>query len=50
MEASLYIGINTLLYEPEVCINCGMCSAVCPHGVFQAGETSALLVKPADCM
>lgn len=28
---------NTLEYTPELCISCGMCSTVCPHGVFRAG-------------
>jgi ferredoxin len=42
--------INTLYYDPESCINCGMCSAVCPHGVFAEGGKVALLVKPEACM
>ena len=25
---------NTLKYAPELCSNCGMCIAVCPHRVF----------------
>jgi ferredoxin len=50
MEAPLYVGINTLVYEPDACINCGMCTIVCPHGVFEDGENSAVLVRPADCM
>jgi Fe-S-cluster-containing hydrogenase component 2 len=29
---------NTLLYEPTRCSGCGMCTAVCPHGVFQITE------------
>jgi Fe-S-cluster-containing hydrogenase component 2 len=28
---------NTLAFNVEACINCGMCSAVCPHGVFAPG-------------
>ena len=32
---------NTLEYNPDLCINCGMCSTVCPHGVFRAGEAKA---------
>jgi len=41
---------NTLEYSPELCINCGMCSTVCPHAVFAPGEHSALLVRPEACM
>ncbi len=41
---------NTLGYDDARCINCGMCSAVCPHGVFTAGESVAVLSNPASCM
>jgi NAD-dependent dihydropyrimidine dehydrogenase PreA subunit len=41
---------NTLQYQPELCINCGMCSDVCPHAVFQQGEDSAALLRPDHCM
>lgn len=41
---------NTLTYDPELCINCGMCSMVCPHGVFEAGEEVAQLVRHGACM
>ena len=42
--------INTLEYDPALCINCGMCSAVCPHGVFAADGRVARLVRPEACM
>lgn len=41
---------NTLEYDPELCINCGMCSIVCPHGVFSPNEKVARLVDPGSCM
>ena len=41
---------NTLEYDEELCINCGMCSTVCPHGVFEEGEKKAILVRHASCM
>lgn len=41
---------NTLCYEPDACIHCGMCSAVCPHGVFAGGDGVARLVRPEACM
>lgn len=41
---------NTLQYDPELCINCGMCSVVCPHGVFAAGDGVARLVHREACM
>ena len=43
-------AINTLRYEAEKCANCGMCSDVCPHGVFEPGETAASLARPEACM
>jgi len=43
-------AINTLEYNEDSCSNCGMCSIVCPHGVFVAGENAAVLAKPEDCM
>jgi len=43
-------GVNTLKYMPERCINCGMCSVVCPHRVFSPGEKKAQLVRSEACM
>lgn len=41
---------NTLKYDPDLCINCGMCSIVCPHGVFSPDENAAQLVNRRLCM
>lgn len=41
---------NTLQYDPGLCINCGLCSIVCPHGVFEEGDEVAVLAHPSDCM
>jgi NAD-dependent dihydropyrimidine dehydrogenase PreA subunit len=41
---------NTLRYEAELCANCGMCSIVCPHGVFVADDHVARLSRPEACM
>jgi NAD-dependent dihydropyrimidine dehydrogenase PreA subunit len=43
-------SLNTLSFNAERCINCGMCSAVCPHGVFMAGERIVRIVRPDACM
>ena len=43
-------GINTLQYDASLCINCGMCSMVCPHGVFVRGNGVAELVRASACM
>jgi ferredoxin len=41
---------NTLKYDPDLCINCEMCSIVCPHGVFASGGHVARLVRREVCM
>ena len=42
--------LNTLEYDPQLCINCGMCLAVCPHGVFGPGPDTVRLESPDACM
>ena len=46
----LRTNVNTLEYNPALCINCGMCSTVCPHGVFAPDGSVARLVRPEACM
>lgn len=41
---------NTLEYTKEKCINCGMCSIVCPHGVFTADNEFVSLINSNACM
>lgn len=41
---------NTLQYEPGLCSGCGLCIAVCPHGVFAQNGRVAQLVRPEACM
>ena len=43
--------LNTLQYHSQLCIGCGMCASVCPHGVFGCdGAEPAELVRPEACM
>ena len=42
--------LNTLRYDPALCIGCGMCNMVCPHGVFAPNGRIAKLVGAADCI
>lgn len=44
------VSINTLQYDPELCIGCEMCSIVCPHAVFAMNGRVAQLVHPEACM
>jgi NAD-dependent dihydropyrimidine dehydrogenase PreA subunit len=41
---------NTLLYDADLCINCGKCWEVCPHSVFAPGDKKAVLVNKLVCM
>ena len=42
--------LNTLEYNPELCIGCEMCSIVCPHAVFAMNGRVAQLVRPEAWM
>jgi ferredoxin len=42
--------VNTLEFNEGLCINCGMCSIVCPHGVFESGDGVAQLARRDACM
>jgi len=42
--------LNTLQYDPELCIGCEMCVIVCPHAVFAMNSRVAQLVRPEACM
>lgn len=41
---------NTLRYDPSLCINCGLCVAVCPHGVFAPNGKVVKLERVRACM
>lgn len=41
---------NTLGFNPAKCINCGMCLAVCPHGVFGPNGKAVQLIRAQSCM
>ena len=42
--------LNTLEYDASLCNRCGLCAVVCPHRVFQNGDSAARLVDPDSCM
>ncbi len=42
--------LNTLEYDPDLCIGCAMCVAVCPHAVFSMNDRVAKLARPDSCM
>ncbi len=41
---------NTLAFAAAACIHCGMCSHVCPHGVFVVEERRTRIVRAEACM
>jgi NAD-dependent dihydropyrimidine dehydrogenase PreA subunit len=43
-------SINTLVFFPGRCVNCGMCLNVCPHRVFASGEKRVRMISPEKCM
>ncbi len=43
-------AMNTLVFHPGRCVNCGMCLKVCPHRVFAAGERRVRLDRANLCM
>ena len=44
------LRVNTLRYDPDQCAGCGVCSVVCPHGVFSQNGRVAELSNPENCM
>jgi len=42
--------INTLMFFPGRCVNCGMCLDVCPHRVFAPGVRRVKMVRSERCM
>jgi ferredoxin len=42
--------VNTLKFSPSLCINCGACLDVCPHGVFAPGNGRVQIVRHEACM
>jgi NAD-dependent dihydropyrimidine dehydrogenase PreA subunit len=41
---------NTLLYDAELCINCGKCWEVCPQAVFAPNGKVARLINSQACI
>lgn len=51
MEGFRYIaGVVTLELEEAVCIGCGICGVVCPHGVFALTDNKARIIDRDGCM
>ena len=42
--------VATLVLNTDLCIGCGVCEIVCPHGVFLLEDKKALIVNKDSCM
>jgi NAD-dependent dihydropyrimidine dehydrogenase PreA subunit len=48
---SVYLkNVTTLKLDTETCIGCGICTAVCPHAVFEIREGKAVLLDRDRCI
>ena len=51
MEGFRYLdGVATLKLDAEACVGCGLCEAVCPHGVFAVADRRAAITDADLCM
>ena len=50
MQGFRYLEEATLHYDARLCIGCGNCLAVCPHGVFELGKAKAVCLDQGACM
>lgn len=51
MDDFRYIDeVTTLTLDERSCIGCGICLAVCPHGVFALQEQKVKIIDRNGCM
>ncbi|MCP4689016.1 MAG: 4Fe-4S dicluster domain-containing protein [Desulfobacterales bacterium] len=43
-------GVSSLSLNQEACVGCGVCEAVCPHGVLFIENRKARVVDKDGCM
>jgi len=43
-------GVSSLAYDEARCVGCGLCTEVCPHGVFVMDKGKALTTDTDLCM
>lgn len=43
-------NVATLKLSEEKCTGCGMCTKVCPHGVFELKDGKAQIINKDRCM
>lgn len=51
MDGLVYLkDVVTLELAPEKCIGCGLCTEVCPRGVFSMGAKRVTIARRDHCM
>lgn len=51
MESLRYLeDVSTLKLNEDLCIGCGLCTQVCPHGVFELKNSKAEIIDFDACM
>lgn len=50
MKLQYLKNVVTLKLDAEKCVGCGMCVAVCPHGVFAISDGKAEIADLDSCM
>ena len=43
-------NVATLKLDADLCIGCGRCTEVCPHGVFRIEAAKAAIIDLDSCM
>ncbi len=43
-------NVSTLKLDNELCVGCGICGIVCPHGVFELAGNKARIADIDGCM
>lgn len=43
-------NVVTLEYDSKKCTGCGMCTLVCPHGVFKINKGKAFITHKDRCI
>ena len=49
-EIRFLSNVTTLKLDEGVCVGCGVCELVCPHGVFETNGQKARIVDQDGCM
>jgi NAD-dependent dihydropyrimidine dehydrogenase PreA subunit len=43
-------NVSTLTFDVDACVGCGICTMVCPHGIFRLADGKAQVLDKDGCM